>query len=94
MGPGLKNCLAGWLLLGGIASITGCGGGDEPELNGYLYFAAGSYLGVFNLETGDVNPVSNFGAREITWLIGMLTRKEPFDSCFKTHDADAFSSRR
>ncbi len=48
--------------------LLSCDSSQHAELNGYLYFGAGAYLGVINLQTGDATPVASVGDLEIEHL--------------------------
>jgi hypothetical protein len=63
--PGLPTLVLAVLL---AATLMSCDSSDGPPLKGYLYFGAGSYLGVFNLQTGDTTPVTNLGELELDFV--------------------------
>lgn len=45
--------------------LAACGGPDEPELRGGLYFASGNYLAELDLRDGSTSVVANLGDAEI-----------------------------
>lgn len=45
--------------------LAACGGPDEPELRGGLYFASGNYLAQLDLRDGSTSVVTNLGDAEI-----------------------------
>ncbi len=45
--------------------LAACGGQDEPELRGGLYFASGNYLAQLDLRDGSTSVVTNLGDAEI-----------------------------
>ncbi len=63
--PGLPTLMLAILL---AVSMVSCNTSDHPPLKGYLYFGAGSYLGAFNLQTGDTTPITNLGELELDFV--------------------------
>ena len=49
------------LLLVVLGLIASCDASDQQAAHGHLYFAAGSYVGLFDLSDGGSAPVANLG---------------------------------
>ena len=48
-----------------LLQVAACGGPDEPELRGGLYFASGNYLALLDLRDGSTSVAANLGDTEI-----------------------------
>lgn len=53
------------ILLLALLQVAACGGPDEPELRGGLYFASGNYLAHLDLRDGSTSVVASLGDAEI-----------------------------
>ncbi len=63
MGARQRTIRIVWLFA--LLQVAACGGTDEPELRGGLYFASGQYLAQLDLRDGSTSVVANLGDAEI-----------------------------